>query len=315
MIAVVACALLAAAAPARHAVSVAEAGAAPAAFPSTGTIPVVAEHRYRMAAKVRILLFWVGRDNVGGARIRWRRGEDGAYGYDLLIGSDPARAPRQINRWGFILEESHGTDASVVGLMKRTDEDSLDEAKSNVATEASHGIDFKMITAHSDGRESTATVTVTRVPRDFSYRELEPLTDLLSKSAGVTRVRTVALPAGATAGLLCGVAELLHDAVAAVARDRHAPKPRAVPFAYYGKQYDLTRTSAEILTNATYEDVTYPRLIQVQFTVRARGGSSAESFVIVSGVDGALAEIPVFVSYQPKWWFRVDMVLDSRERF
>ncbi len=75
-----------------------------------GTLPVVAEHRYRIAAKIRpLVLFWIGKDNVGGARIRWRQGEDGLRGYDALIGSDPARAPRKINRWGFILEEAGRT--------------------------------------------------------------------------------------------------------------------------------------------------------------------------------------------------------------
>src|SRR5512135_28698 len=33
------------------------------------TLPQLAEHRYRIAAKIRLLLFWVGRDNVGTARM------------------------------------------------------------------------------------------------------------------------------------------------------------------------------------------------------------------------------------------------------
>ena len=53
-----------------------------------------------MLAKVRPLLFWISKDDVGGARVSWRGDADGAFGLDLLIGSDPARAPRQINRWG-----------------------------------------------------------------------------------------------------------------------------------------------------------------------------------------------------------------------
>ena len=32
-------------------------------------LPVVAEHKYRMLAKVRPLLFWISKDDVGGARI------------------------------------------------------------------------------------------------------------------------------------------------------------------------------------------------------------------------------------------------------
>ena len=39
-----------------------------------------AERRYRIAAKVRVLFFWVGADDVGGARITWRGGEDQCTG-------------------------------------------------------------------------------------------------------------------------------------------------------------------------------------------------------------------------------------------
>ncbi len=60
-------------------------------------LPVVSEHRYRMLAKVRPLLFWISKDDVGGAKVSWRGSEDGGFGLDLLIGSDPRRAPRQIN--------------------------------------------------------------------------------------------------------------------------------------------------------------------------------------------------------------------------
>ncbi len=312
---VVACALLIVVMPSRPVMVAARPIGGRALVSTLGSLPVVAERRYRMAAKVRLLLFWVGRDNVGGARLRWRRGEDGACGYDLLIGSDPTRAPRQINRWGFLLEESRGNEASVVGLMKKSDEESLDEATSNVSTEGKEGVYFKMITAHSDGREATSTVTITRASRDYSYRDLDALTDLLAKSPGETRVRKVALPSGARAGFLSALADLLHETVEATTREHHVPGRKSVPYAYYGKQYHLTRTSAELLTNATYEGVTYPRLVQTQFALRARGGSSTESFTVVCGLEGALAEVPVFASYQPKWWFRADIVLDPRERF
>ena len=47
--------------------------------PGHSTLPgarlaVVKSHRYRMAGRIRPLLFWVGRDNVGLAQITWRDG-------------------------------------------------------------------------------------------------------------------------------------------------------------------------------------------------------------------------------------------------
>src|SRR5712692_2683765 len=70
---------------------------------------VDAQFDYTMTARVRLLLFWVGKDDVGGGSIR--RGtllQDPASGViELLIGSDPAKAPRAINRWGAASEIVH----------------------------------------------------------------------------------------------------------------------------------------------------------------------------------------------------------------
>jgi len=284
--------------------------------PSQGVLPVVAEHRYRIAAKIRpFLLFWMGKDNVGGARIRWRRGDDGARGYDLLIGSDPARAPRGVNRWGFILEEARPAGATVVGVMKKSDEESLDEAKSRVASEAKGGVVFKMIEATISQGESVAKVTASTVPRDYSYRELDALIGVLSKETVPTKIRKTPVPPGGRVGLLSGVVELLHDAVEAARQTGKAPGKKSLAYAYYAKQYDLTRASSEVETNATYGGVTYPKVLKAEFDVRARGESWTESFTIVCGISGPLAEIPVFVTYQPRWWFKVEMVLDEREVF
>jgi hypothetical protein len=61
-------------------------------------------HQYRLAARIRPLLFWIGKDNVGDACLTWLKEADGEPGYGLLIGSDPARAPLEINRWGYVSE-------------------------------------------------------------------------------------------------------------------------------------------------------------------------------------------------------------------
>src|SRR6202171_5208166 len=63
---------------------------------------VDAQFDYTMTARVRLLLFWVGKDDVGGGYIR--RGtlplDPASDVIELLIGSDPAKAPRAITRWG-----------------------------------------------------------------------------------------------------------------------------------------------------------------------------------------------------------------------
>jgi hypothetical protein len=285
------------------------------AMPSDGTLPIVREHRYRMAAKIRPLMFWMGKDNVGGARVRWRQGEDGARGYDLLIGSDPRRAPRAINRWGFILEESRGGESVVLGVIKKSDQDTLQAAQADALRDGQQGHFWKMIQGRGSASESEATVTLTRVAKDYSYRDLDTLLDALIRFPGPPRVKKVAVPAGGRAGFLTALADLVHDTVESIRRDGRAPGRKVMPYAYYGYQYDLTRTLTVVRRGQTYGGRVYAKVADTDFEVRERGDTWVESFTLVVGLDGDLAEVPVFVSYQPKWWFKADMVLDDRESF
>ena len=41
------------------------------------------------------------------------------------------------------------------------------------------------------------------------------------------------------------------------------------------------------------------------------GSRSGTRFELVYGASGALAGIPILISYQPKWWLQVDLVLKS----
>src|SRR6266478_2788215 len=60
------------------------------------------QFEYTMTARLRLLLFWVGKDDVGGGYIRRATlpRDPASDVIELLIGSDPAKAPRAINRWG-----------------------------------------------------------------------------------------------------------------------------------------------------------------------------------------------------------------------
>jgi hypothetical protein len=283
---------------------------------SAGTLPIAKEHRYRMSAKIRPLLFWIGKDNVGGARIRWHQGEGEDRGYDLLIGSDPRRAPRKVNRWGFIQEESRGGEATVLGVIQKSDQDTLEAAQADAVADGQQAFFWKMIQGKTQGSESVATVTLTRVGKDYSYRDLDTLLDALVRFPGPPRVKKAPVPAGGQPGFLTALVALVHDTVEQVRATGRAPGRKTIGYAYFGSQYDVVRTDAAIKVNQVYGGRSYPKLVDTDFEVRPRAGARwVESFTLVLGVDGDLAEVPVFVSYQPKWWFRADMVLDERETF
>jgi hypothetical protein len=297
--------------------------ARPAAPPSavlvsslSSTLPIVAEHHYRMAAKIRpLLLFWMGRDNVGGARIVWRRGPDATRGWELLIGSDPTRAPAHVNRWGYIREEGTDAGVSMLGVMKQSDEESLDEARTHVENASNGGYFFKLIRTRVAQGQSSAVVASGGFPRDYTYRDLAALLDgFASLTAGPTR--QIGVGQNTKPGFLIAVADLIHDATSDFHRSGAAGLARrTVTYAYNGRLYDLTLQSPHVLKNARYGDRTYPTLVEGDFEIRNRADGAKQQFSVVFGTDGAIEEVPVYIAYQPRWWFKAELLLDENQRF
>jgi hypothetical protein len=284
------------------------------------TARVVKEARYRMSAGVRpLLLFWIRAGNVGGARILWREGEDGRRGYELLIGSDPRRAPRKINRWGWEREDLGPEGATLLGLMRKTDEDSLDEAKSELSRDGRGGYLYKGIRSRVVDGQVRAENTVLRVAHDYSYRELGELQALFS-SPGEARpsVRQAALPPGTFPGFLFAVSDLI-DRVVAAALLPESPRlllaGLQTTFTFNASLYDLRLRSTDWLAAATYGGRRYERLVRLNLEHFNREKKTRERFLLVCATDGPLARVPVFIEYQPKWWFRAQGVLDDSEVF
>jgi hypothetical protein len=280
--------------------------------------PVVAEHTYRMLAKVRPLLFWISKDDVGGARVSWRGDADGAFGLDLLIGSDPARAPRQINRWGYIAEQVRGSDARVIGVMKQSTEQSIAEAESGLDKEASQGgYVFRAIQGSATANQARAAVTTVRVPRDLTFHDIDPLLSLINTGGRTGESRSVALPNGTRPGFLVALSELITQSLAGYAkRPGSSYKPSApLSYVYFGSFYDLAMKSSDLLKTATIDGKRYTNLVRSDFEIKNRATGETTKFQLTYGTDGPLAGIPVHAIYQPRWWFEVQLFLDERTAF
>jgi len=282
--------------------------------------PVVREARYRMSAGIRpLLLFWIRSGNVGGARIQWRNGEGGRQGYELLIGSDPRRAPRKINRWGWEREELGPEGATLLGLMRRTDEDSLDEAKAELSREGSGGFVYKVIRSRVAGDQVRAENTLLRVPRDYSYRDLAELQALAGTAHGpLPRVKQGSVPPGTWPGFLFATADLVDRAVTAAlepATPRKLLSDVQTGFTFNADLFDLRLRSTRWVDAATYGGRRYERLVQLDLEMLNREKKTRERFTLVCGTEGPVARIPIFIEYQPKWWFKASGVLDDSEVF
>jgi hypothetical protein len=297
-------------------------GFSPAAFAAekkeAATMPVVAEHKYRMLAKVRPLLFWISKDDVGGARISWRGDDNGGFGLDLLIGSDPTRAPRNINRWGYIAEQVQGSEARVVGVMKQSNEQSVAEAESQIASEGRGGFLYRAIQGTATNHEARAGVTTVRVERDMTFRDIESLLSMVAAGSQSPERRSVELPAGTRPGFLVALRDLVSQTTTAYSQHPDAafkPSRTPTPYVYYGVFYDLTMKSSSLLKTATIDGRTYTNVARGDFEVKNRGTGETTRFQMTYGTTGALAGVPVHAVYQPRWWFEVQLFLDEKTAF
>jgi hypothetical protein len=289
-------------------------------FDQPAAAAVVREARYRMSAAIRPLyLFWIRAGNVGGAQILWRQGDDGRRGYELLIGSDPRRAPRRINQWGWEREDLGPDGATVFGLMRKTDDDSLDEAKAGLHSEGDGGFVYKAIRSRIADDRARAENTLWRVPRDFTYHDLAELHALVRLPSGAPpRVRQASIPAGTEPGFLFAAARMIDQAVTAALLPevpRRLQSGVQTTFTFNASLHDLRLRSSEWIESATYGGRRYERLLRLNFESSNREKKTRERFFLVCATDGPLARIPVFIEYQPKWWFKAQGVLDDSEVF
>lgn len=281
------------------------------------SLPLLAEHRYRMLARVRPLLFWISRDDVGGARVSWRGDRDGAVGFDLLIGSDPERAPRRVNKWGFIAEEVRGSDARMLGVMKQSNEQSIKDAEKQLAGDAQGVYVFRAIQGVVNDREASANVTSIRVARDLTYRDVEPLLQKVAASPGV-ETRSIALPDKTRPGFLVALAELVNSNVESCQRQpgaRPQPSRTSVSYVYFGTFYDMRVRASELLRTTEIGGQHYANVARSDFEVRNRTTGEITRFQVTYHTTGALAGVPVHAIYQPRWWFEVQLFLDDQARF
>ena len=292
-----------------------EASVPEAAPPSAGeSLPAIKSHRYQMAGRIRPLLFWVGRDDVGLARIVWRGEGGGARGFDFLVGTDAAKAPRHINRWGFIAEHVAGASGSVLAVMSKSDESSLGEAQAVDGGTA--GREYKAIHSSVDRGVLSWRVAAIRTPTALTITELAPLLDRARVETAAADARSRPVGANQRPGFLVAVAELVDRAVAA--RTANSPTNRLedanVPYVFGQQSYTLRFASVAPATLPRPDGAgTVAGCVSV-LEIRNLSTGQRTTFDMSFGTDGELAGVPVTIAWQPKWWLKVELALGTLTR-
>lgn len=268
-------------------------------------LPVTQEHTYKMSGRVRALLLWIGRDDVGSGVIRWRGAGD-AHAYELLIGSDPAKAPAKLNKWGFLAEEIRAGECAVFGVMSKDSESRLSDVK---AGNKVGGRPFNTIRGRITQREAYARLAVLEASNALTYREADTVLKL-ALADGSTVVRQIDRPEGARPGFLSSVAELLRSSEATNAR-RAKILPQTVPYIYGDRLYELRLLDAWPLATYERDGRTFTNVIRGRFETGRAGVRPGYRFELVFGTSGPYEGVPILISYQPNWWLHVELMVQT----
>src|SRR6202011_4780210 len=168
----------------------------------------VAEFDYVMTARIRIVFFWAGKDDVGGGYIRMgvSKSDPRQELLQVLFGSDPVKAPRAINRWGAGTEvvwhkgpavgSAKGDDdviaSAFFGFMKSSRGKSVSEMQEELRKEKDRGEhQFTGILSRVESGRAISLVVPLASNEDYNlhqYAEAEPL--MLEKMSASERPRS-----------------------------------------------------------------------------------------------------------------------------
>ncbi len=256
------------------------------------------QYHYSITGRVRpLLLFWISRSGVGDAVVTRDRTKEHAR-YSLLIGSDPDRAPRRINRWGYIEEEIQGAEAHLVGLMTQSDEESLEEADANVRTQAAGRHPFKAIQETVNSDYARSLVTTIAAPEDYTYRQLQAALDLAQRDSSTGKSRVLRLPPGTRPGFLAALAEAMH-----------ATSTAPISYVYHGRLYELHQEHIQRIPNFHIGRVEYGPATAGDFVITSTHDGERTRFSMTYGTVGPFADVPLTMTYQPRWWMQVELII------
>lgn len=281
------------------------------------------EYHYVMTCKVRLLVFWAGRDDVGGGyvRIGETSGQERQQMIQVLFGSDPIKAPLSINRWGAGTEVLRNPGSSQVasaffGFMKSSKGQSPLAMRSELAKEKAAGDHlFEGIISRVDDQALSTTVPFVS-NRDFDFHDYagaEEATLQQLKSNPSRHIRrldgTTRQACPSTKQFLATTLELMDDAVAG------HPTPRSLCYVYNAHRYKATLLSVHPVAekkihvtlhgNGSALDQTYHRLREAHFEVMSEETGSKSAFEILLGTEGNQRGAPIQITYEPNWWFQI----------
>lgn len=276
---------------------------------------------YNVTAGVRLLLFWMSSDDIGDGYIEM--GTDpchpGTEAVQLLMGSDPLRAPFKINHWGAAAEvfRHDGTDV-FFGFMKASKGGSALSAKREIEqAEQAKAYAFEGLISYTCAGESVSATVPIVSKVNLTMKQFEQtrsmVMDRLGRVETPRRLEKEKIACTRPQGFLFTVRGLIDDAIAG----RKAPIDTC--YLYNSHTYRLKLRECERVSEEHISikrrggrgeiERTYRDLVRARFRIENPRTDKETDFEILLGTSGELRGVPIEIRYQPNWWFRITLHL------
>jgi hypothetical protein len=193
-------------------------------------------------------------------------------------------------------------------LMTESEEETVEEAEASLRKDRGGLHTFKVIQAAIDAQQSRSVVTSVGAPADYSFRQVRAVLALARDGGTAGASRVVQLPQGTRQGFLSALAEIIHtQAKSSGGGTIQSGAP--LRYVYHGRFYDLRATSIQFKRRFDVNTSRNAGIVSAQFTAKSLNDGEEDRFALSYAIDGPLAEVPLTISYQPRWWMQVDLVL------
>ena len=290
--------------------------------------------RYTMAGRVRLLLFWVGKEGVGGGSISLsqNKGTDGQItdSVEVLFGSDPKRVPGKINRWGYGRESAQWKNSASAadggsllastfeGFMRHSSEESLGEVRREASKDqAEETFWYDAIQSRVTPEQASATVHFFAEKKDFDYTQpaaVECGYRERLRAGPPDRSRQLkrtefgySIPYGFLTAVKAMVADI-SDRFTKKAANWSEYRAK-VTYLYNAKPYKLELTGLALHPEYAGPAGKMKDVIEAEFQITNLKTEEEHTFSMWFPANGPLQNIPLKIIDKPRWWLRVELTL------
>jgi hypothetical protein len=291
-----------------------------------------------MKGMVRLLIFWVGRDDVGGGRISFlepsEKGEPSwTDGVEVLFGSEPDRIPGGHNRWGCAREladwRSAGESGAPVltgvffeGFMSKSDEGSLTQVRQSAGSGREERL-YEGNISQVENLEARGRLWRFHSFQHDTYRSPE-------RVGGVYAVQVRSEPPDIDRsfdnrnhiyripyGFLTAVRSFIFEALAA--KDSNSPlkglRERKKVYLHNAKLYALAVKKVRLHKNFKLSrGEKFEHVLELDMETTNRESRSNHSFSLYVATQSTLRGIPLRIVDKPRWWLKIQLELDRQPR-